>query len=75
MGQNGVLGAILGVGAKLFGGNPLGMHRLLIYAFSDIFGPNLTRRVVALGKVDRRRSCCVEQPAVRHSNCINIINF
>ena len=23
----------------------------------------------------RRRSCCVGQPAVRHSNCINIINF
>ena len=23
----------------------------------------------------RRWSCCVEQPAIRHSNCINIINF
>jgi len=34
-------GAILGVGAKI------GMQRLPIYAFSDIFGPDLTRRVVA----------------------------
>jgi len=34
-------GAILGVGAKI------GMQRLSIYAFSDIFGPDLTRRVVA----------------------------
>jgi len=40
----------LGVGAKIFGGNPLGMQRLPIYAFSDIFGPDLTRRVVAFGK-------------------------
>ena len=40
---------IFGVGAKLFGGNPLGVQRPPIYAFSDIFGPNLTRRVVAFG--------------------------
>jgi len=32
---------------KIFGGNPLGMQRPPIYAFSDIFGPDLTRRVVA----------------------------
>ena len=37
----------LGVGAKIFGGNPLGMQRLPIYAFSDIFGPDLTRHAVA----------------------------
>jgi len=42
-----VLGAILGVGAKIFGGSPLRMQRPPIYAFSDIFGPDLTRRVVA----------------------------
>jgi len=42
----GVLGAILGVGAKIFGGNPLEMQRPHIYAFSDIFGPDLTRLVV-----------------------------
>jgi len=32
--QNGVLRRILGVGAKIFGGNPLRMQRLPIYAFS-----------------------------------------
>ena len=36
-----------GVGAKIFGGNPLGMQRPPIYTFSDIFGPHLTRRAVA----------------------------
>jgi len=36
-----------GVEAKIFGGNPLGMQRPPICAFSDIFGPDLTRRVVA----------------------------
>jgi len=58
--QIGVLGAILGVGANMFGGNPLGMQRLPIYAFSDIFGPDLTRRVVAFGKgiaICHRRKC------------------
>ena len=39
-----------GVGAKLFGGNSLGMQRPPIYAFLDIFGPDLTRHVVAFGK-------------------------
>ena len=38
---------ILGVGAKIFGGNPLGMQRPPIYAFSGIFGPDLTRHAVA----------------------------
>jgi len=46
----GVLGAILGVGTKIFSGNPLGMQRLPIYAFSDIFSPDLTCHVVAFGK-------------------------
>jgi len=32
------------VGVKLFGGNSLGMQRSLIYAFSDIFGSDLTCR-------------------------------
>ena len=35
---------ILEVGAKIFGGNPLGMQRPPIYAFSGIFDPDLTRR-------------------------------
>jgi len=39
--------AILGVGAKIFGWNPLEMQRPPIYTFSDIFGSDLTRRVVA----------------------------
>jgi len=34
------------LGAKIFGGNPLGMQRPPIYAFSDIFGPDLTCRIV-----------------------------
>jgi len=34
--QNGVLGWILGVGAKIFGSNPLGMQRPPIYVFPDI---------------------------------------
>jgi len=38
---------ISGVGAKIFGGNPLGMQRPRIYAFSGIVGPDLTRRAVA----------------------------
>ena len=38
---------IFGVGAKIFGGNPLGMQRPPIYAFSGIFGPDLTRHAVA----------------------------
>jgi len=40
----------LGVGTKIFGGNPLEMQRLPIYAFSDIFSPDLMRCVVAYGK-------------------------
>ena len=40
------VGGILGVGAKIFGGNPLGMQRPPIYAFSGIFSPDLTRRAV-----------------------------
>jgi len=36
-----------GVGAKIFGGNPLGMQRPPIYVFSHIFGLDLTRRVLA----------------------------
>ena len=37
----------MGVGANMFGGNPLQMQRPPIYMFSDIFGPDLTHRVVA----------------------------
>jgi len=40
-------GGNFGVGAKIFGGNPLEMQRLPIYTLSDIFGPDLMRRVVA----------------------------
>jgi len=40
-------GGNFGGKGKIFGGNPLGMQRLPIYAFSDIFGPDLTRRIVA----------------------------
>ena len=40
-------GSNFGVRAKIFGGNPLGMQRPPIYAFSDIFGPDLMRHVVA----------------------------
>jgi len=49
----------LGVGAKIFGGNPLGMQRPSVYAFTDIFDPDLTRRVVAfcmdIAICDRRK--------------------
>ena len=38
---------ILGEGAKIFGGNPLGMQRQPIYAFSDIFGRDLMCHAVA----------------------------
>jgi len=49
---------ILGVRAKIFGGNPLGMQRPPIYAFSGIFGPDLTRHAVAcmdIGICHRRK--------------------
>ena len=38
-------GGDFGGGAKILGGNPLGIQSLPIYAFSDIYGPDLTRRV------------------------------